>query len=212
MHNLYTLFEYFLHIDQHLQALTAAYGAWIYLLLFLIIFCETGLVILPLLPGDSLLFAAGSLAAVGQLQVHELMVLLTIAAILGDTVNYTLGHWVGPAVFRKEKSLLFNRHYLEKATAFYEKHGGKTIIIARFMPIIRTFAPFVAGMARMRYRQFFCYNVLGAILWVGSIIYSGYFFGTIPIIKENFGIVVVVIIALSLLPPVIEYYRHKERV
>lgn len=200
MEALLTVINYFLHIDQHLQAFIVAYGYWVYGLLFVIVFCETGLIITPLLPGDSLLFAAGSLAALGEMNVHGLVVLLIVAAILGDAVNYWVGSFFGDKLFRKEKSWLFNPRYLQQAHAFYAKHGGKAIVIARFVPIIRTFAPFVAGMARMNYAQFFAYNTLGAILWVTSLTYLSYWFGNIPVIKENFGFVVLAIIFVSFLP------------
>tara|TARA_Y100000815_G_C13281707_1_gene477174 strand:- start:28 stop:567 length:540 start_codon:yes stop_codon:yes gene_type:complete len=175
----------------------------------MIIFCETGLVILPILPGDSLLFAAGSIAAIGGMNVHLLAGLLVIAAILGDSINYAIGQFIGPQIFSKENSLLFNKNYLLKAHAFYEKYGGKAIIIARFIPVVRTFAPFVAGIGTMRYTRFFAYNVIGGIFWVCLFIYGSYWFGNIPLVKQNFSLVIMVIILLSILPPVIEFLRTK---
>ena len=184
------------------------YGALTYAILFLIIFCETGLVVTPFLPGDSLLFAAGTFAAIGNLNMTFLFLLLTAAAILGDAANYWIGYVVGPKVFRKEKSIFFKQAYLDKTNAFYEKYGGKTIILARFVPIIRTFAPFVAGIGKMPYQTFFLYNVIGAIVWVGSCSLAGYFFGQIPIIKENFEFAVLGIILISVLPMVFEFIKH----
>jgi len=211
MEHLAQLVDLFLHLDIYLQSFVQQYGALVYIVLFVVIFCETGLVVTPILPGDSLLFAAGSIAAIGELNVHLLALLLMIAAILGDNVNYAIGKYVGVKVFNKEKSLLFNKKYLLKAHAFYEKYGGKTIIIARFVPIIRTFAPFVAGIATMSYSRFFAYNVIGAVLWVGLFVYGAYFFGNIPVVKENFTLVIIAIIILSIMPPVIEFVRHKYR-
>ncbi len=209
MEYLTALYGFIAHIDQHLLNLSLNYGAWIYLVLFIIIFCETGLVITPLLPGDSLLFAAGSVAALGGLNPHILAVLLIIAAILGDTVNYWIGYWLGPKVFHKQDSFFLKQAYLQRTHEFYQRHGGKTIIIARFVPIIRTFAPFVAGIGRMPYLRFMCFNVAGAIIWVCSLIYISYFFGNIPIIKDNFPVVILLIIIISLLPPLFEFARHK---
>jgi membrane-associated protein len=199
------------HLDDHLQALVAAYGAWIYLILFLIVFCETGLVVTPFLPGDSLLFVAGAIAAAGGMNIHLLVVLLIIAAILGDAVNYSVGHYIGPRVLKDRNSRWLNPKHLERAHAFYEHHGGKTIIIARFVPIVRTYAPFVAGAASMPYPRFALYNVTGAIVWVVSLGYAGYFFGNIPLIKDNLTVVIIVIIILSILPGVFEYLRHRRR-
>jgi membrane-associated protein len=182
-----------------------------YALLFVIIFAETGLVVTPFLPGDSLLFVAGALAATGGIDVHLLAVLLILAAVLGNTVNYSIGYWLGPRVFHWEQSRWFNRKALARAHAFYEKHGGKTIVITRFVPILRTFAPFVAGIAQMTYVRFTAYNVAGAVLWVGSLLYTGYGFGNVPFIKNNLTIVIFAIIALSLVPLVVEYLRHRLR-
>ncbi len=211
MELLAAFFDILLHLDRHLQSLVANYGAWIYLILFLIVFCETGLVVTPFLPGDSLLFVAGTVAAAGGMDIHLLVVLLIIAAILGDTVNYWIGNYLGPRVFHYENSVWLNRRHLDRAHAFYERHGGKTIVIARFVPIIRTYAPFVAGMASMTYRYFLAYNVSGAVLWVVSLGYAGYFFGNIPIIKQNLTLVIIGIIILSIMPGVVEYLRHRAR-
>ena len=205
------LVDIVLHLDRHLQWLVSTYGAWIYAILFLVIFCETGLVVTPFLPGDSLLFAAGTVAAVGGLDVHLLVVLLVVAAILGDSVNYAFGHYLGPRVFHYEDSFWLNRRHLDRAHAFYERHGGKTIVIARFVPIIRTYAPFVAGIGAMSYRRFLAYNVGGAVLWVVSLAYAGYYFGNLPVVKENLTLVLIGIIVLSVMPMVLEYLRHRFR-
>lgn len=198
-----------LHLDQHLLEFTRAYGGWIYGLLFLIVFCETGLVVTPFLPGDSLLFVAGTLAGAGALDAHLLAVLLVAAAVSGDSVNYAVGKWLGPRVFRIADSWFFNRKYLTLSQAFYERHGGKTIVIARFVPIVRTYAPFVAGVGAMDYRRFLAFNVGGAILWVVLLVYGGYFFGNLPWVKGNLSKVIVGIIVLSLLPGVIEWLRAR---
>lgn len=198
-----------LHLDRHLIWLVENYGVWIYAILFLVIFCETGLVVTPFLPGDSLLFAAGTVAAAGGLDVHLLAVLLIVAAILGDTVNYAFGHYVGPRVFHYEDSFWFNRRHLDRAHAFYERHGGKTIVIARFVPIIRTYAPFVAGIGAMAYPRFLAYNVGGAVLWVVSLSYAGYYFGNLPIVQQNLTLVLIGIVILSIMPAVVEYFRHR---
>lgn len=202
-------FDLILHIDEHLANIIALFGSWTYVLLFAIIFAETGLVITPFLPGDSLLFAAGALAGGGYLNVWIVYVLMIVAAITGDTVNYWIGHHIGPKVFSKENSRLFNKAYLEKTREFYEKHGGKTIILARFLPIIRTFAPFVAGTGRMHYNTFLFYNVVGGFIWVTSLTFAGYFFGGLPFIQENFEYAIIGIIILSLLPMIFEYIKHK---
>jgi membrane-associated protein len=207
-----------LHLDQHLLEFATNYGAWIYGLLFLIVFCETGLVVTPFLPGDSLLFVAGTLAAASTptgdavLNVHLLAGLLIVAAVLGDSVNYGIGHWLGPRVFRMQDSWFFNRRYLEAAQAFYRRHGGKTIVIARFVPIIRTYAPFVAGVGAMDYRRFIGFNVAGAVVWVVLLIYGGYFFGNLPWVQANLSKVIVGIIVLSIMPGVIEYLRNRRSV
>ena len=211
MELLKTFIDIFMHLDKHLGGVIEAYGTWTYLILFLIIFCETGLVVTPILPGDSLLFAAGAFAAIGALDAKWLFILLTIAAIAGDTVNYSIGSYMGPKIFHKEKVRFLNREYLDRTHQFYEKHGGKTIIIARFMPIIRTFAPFVAGIGRMTYLHFISYNVIGGIIWIASFVFGGYFFGNIPVVKRNFTLVIMAIIVLSIMPGIIEFLRHRYR-
>lgn len=198
-----------MHIDVHLSAVIAAYGVWTYLILFFVIFCETGLVVTPLLPGDSLLFAAGAFAAKGALDVAWLFLLLSIAAVLGDTANYWIGCIVGPKVFHKEKVRFLNREYLDRTHQFYEKYGGKTIIIARFVPIIRTFAPFVAGIGSMTYWHFIAYNVIGGIAWIAICLFAGFFFGNLPVVKENFSLVIFAIIFISILPGIIEFARQR---
>ncbi|MGF6147856.1 DedA family protein [Kingella potus] len=204
-----TLIDFVLHIDVHLAGLAAQYGIWIYALLFLIVFCETGLVVTPFLPGDSLLFAAGGIAAVGHMNIHLMVLLLFVAAVLGDAVNFAIGKYFGARLFANPDSKIFRRSHLEKTHAFYEKYGGKTIIIARFVPIVRTFAPFVAGMAHMDYGRFIRYNIIGAALWVVLFSYAGYFFANIRIVKENLSLVLAAIIVLSLLPAVVEIVRAK---
>lgn len=206
-----TLFDIFMHLDRHLGDVIQNYGLWTYLILFLIIFCETGLVLTPILPGDSLLFAAGALAATSSLDVFYLFGLLSVAAVAGDTLNYWIGHYVGPRIFHKEDVRFLNREYLDRTHSFYEKHGGKTIIIARFMPIIRTFAPFVAGIGRMTYIHFFSFNVVGGIVWIAVFVFGGYFFGNIPMVRKNFTLVIVAIIIISVMPGVIEFIRHRRR-
>ena len=202
------LIDLFLHLDVHLNELILQYGAVTYIILFLVIFAETGLVVTPFLPGDSLLFAAGTFAAIGSFDVALLFILLCIAAILGDTVNYWIGHYIGPKVFHKETKFI-KKEYLVRTHNFFEKHGGKTIIIARFIPIIRTFAPFVAGVGAMTYSKFILYNITGGTVWVAMFVFGGYYFGNIPVVKNNFSIVIVVIILISVLPGVIEYFRHR---
>jgi membrane-associated protein len=202
------LFDFIMHVDVHLSELIQSYGIWTYLILFLIIFCETGLVVTPFLPGDSLLFAAGAFAARGDLNVLLLFVLLAFAAILGNTTNYIIGHFVGPKVFHKEHVRFLNKEYLDRTHQFYEKHGGKTIIIARFIPIIRTFAPFVAGIGKMTYVRFISRDLVGGISWIGSFTFAGYFFGNIPTVKHNFTLVIFAIIIISILPGVIEFIRQ----
>jgi len=198
-----------LHLDDYLAMLLEQYGVWLYAILFLIVFCETGLVVTPFLPGDSLLFMAGALAAGGGLDPALLIPLLFVAAVLGDTLNYTIGKHFGSRMSKWENSRFFNRKALERTQAFYARHGGKTIVIARFMPIVRTFAPFVAGMARMEYRRFVMFNVLGAALWVGPLVMIGYWFGNIPVIKNNLSTVVIGIIVLSILPVVIAWLKER---
>lgn len=200
--------DLFLHLDRHLSDLIARYGGWTHVILFLIVFCETGLVVTPFLPGDSLLFAAGTFAALGALDPVVLFALLSVAAILGDTLNYWIGHRIGPAAFSGRFRLL-NQTHLRKTEAFYEKHGGKTIIIARFVPIIRTFAPFVAGVGTMHYRRFLAFNVIGGVLWVGLFVFGGYLFGNIPVVRENFTLVILAIIVLSVLPILVEWLRSR---
>ena len=208
-----TVADFILHIDRHLQVLASEYGLWLYGILFLIVFLETGLVVMPLLPGDSLLFAAGSLASLpmSQLSPQWLFVIFSVAAILGDTVNYSIGHAIGPKVFSFKKSRFFNPEHLRQTHDFFEKYGGKTIIIARFVPIVRTFAPFVAGIGAMSYSRFFMYNVVGALLWVAVFVYSGYWFGQLPVIKENLKLLILGIIVISVLIPGIEYVKHRFR-
>lgn len=205
-----TLIDFILHIDAHLVEIVNDYQTWTYLILFLIIFAETGLVVTPFLPGDSLLFAAGAIIAKPEteLNIYLMCVLLIVAAILGDMVNYHIGKYVGPKAFSGRYKLL-KVEYLDKTQSFYEKYGGKTIIYARFVPIIRTFAPFVAGIGAMNYGRFASYNVVGAIVWIVSFLFLGYFFGGIPIIKDNFTIVIFAIIFLSLIPPIVEIVKEK---
>lgn len=205
------LVDLFLNLDEHLNTVVQNYGFWTYGILTLVIFLETGIVATPFLPGDSLLFAAGAIASLGGINIIFLLILLSIAAILGDTVNYWIGRKAGPLVFSKEKSLLFNKDYLRRAYDFYEKHGAKTVVIARFIPIIRTFAPFVAGIGHMNYWKFLSYNITGGILWVFAFSLAGYFFGNIPIIKENFSLVIIGIIFVSLLPTVWEFIKHRRK-
>ncbi len=206
---LLTGWDLLVHLDSHLATLLQQHGSWIYPLLFAIIFCETGLVVTPFLPGDSLLFVAGALGATGGLDVHLLALLLVSAAVLGNTVNYSIGYFLGPKVFQWEQSRFFNRKALARAHAFYEKHGGKTIIITRFVPILRTFAPFVAGIARMTYLRFTAYNLAGALAWVLSLLYAGYWFGNVPFVSQNLTLVILGIVALSLAPLAVEYLRYK---
>ncbi|GAB2457003.1 membrane protein [Hymenobacter qilianensis] len=205
------IIDFILHLDKHLGAIIQDYGTWTYAILFLIIFVETGVVVLPFLPGDSLLFAAGSLAALpgSPLNVWVMMGLLIVAAVLGDTLNYHIGDYLGPRVFR-ENSRFLKREHLIRTQEFYEKHGAKTIILARFIPIIRTFAPFVAGVGTMSYTKFLSYNVVGGVLWVVSLTGAGYFFGTIPIVQKNFSLVVLAIIGLSILPVIFEFVKSRQ--
>ena len=205
-----TFADFFLHLDQHLSQIISTYGVWTHLILFLIVFCETGLVVTPFLPGDSLLFAAGTFAALGALDLWLVVILLIVAAIIGDTVNYWVGAYIGPRAFRGDIRFL-RKEYLDRTHAFYEKHGGKTIILARFIPIIRTFAPFVAGVGAMSYPKFITYNIVGAVLWVGLFVLGGYFFGNIPIVRENFTIVILAIIAISIMPIAVEAFRARSR-
>lgn len=203
------IWDLLVHLDRHLEILLQQYGGYIYLLLFLIIFCETGLVVAPFLPGDSLLFVAGALWATAALDVHALVMTLTAAAILGDNLNYWVGRYLGPRVFRWEHSRIFNRNALEQTRAFYNRHGGKTVVIARYLPIIRTFAPFVAGMGRMAYPRFLAFDVSGGILWISSLTYAGYLFGNVAFIKQNLTVVILLIIVLSLAPLAIVWIRQR---
>ena len=197
-----------LHLDAHLLALTREYGVWVYAILFLIIYCETGLVVTPFLPGDSLLFVAGALCGLGALQLEWLAPLLVLAAFSGDNTNYWIGRLVGVRLLRRATGLI-KREHIDKTHAFYEKHGGKTILFARFLPIVRTFAPFVAGIGLMNYRLFVLFSALGALIWIGSLTVAGDFFGNIPIVKDNLTLMIVGIIVISLLPAIREFIRHR---
>lgn len=201
--------DFFLHLDKYLPLIIQSFGIWAYVIMFLVIFCETGLVVTPILPGDSLLFALGAFAAQGALNIEILLVSLCIAAVAGDTVNYSIGKFLGPKVFHYPDSRFFKREYLVRTHQFYEKHGGKTIIIARFIPIIRTFAPFVAGIGTMTYARFISYNVIGGVSWICLFLLAGYYFGGIPAVKRNFTLVIIAIIIISVMPGVIEYVRQK---
>lgn len=201
--------DFFIHLDKYLDQIIQMFGIWAYVIMFLVIFCETGLVVTPILPGDSLLFALGALAAQGTLNIEILLVSLCVAAVLGDTVNYTIGKFLGPRVFHYPDSRFFKKEYLIRTHQFYEKHGGKTIIIARFIPIIRTFAPFVAGIGTMKYFRFITYNIVGGISWICVFLLAGYFFGGIPAVKRNFTLVIIAIIVISVLPGVFEYWRQR---
>jgi membrane-associated protein len=201
--------EILMNLDKHLDVIIRSYGIWTYAIFFLIIFIETGLVAFPFLPGDSLLFTTGTFAALGSLDLKWLMIILSLAAIVGDTVNYWIGYMTGPKVFNREKSRFLNKKYLYRTHRFYERYGGKTIVLARFIPIIRTFAPFVAGMGSMTYRRFIIYNVMGGIAWVVILVLGGYFFGNIPLIKQNFSVAIFTIIFISILPGIIEFLRHR---
>ncbi|MDR3431333.1 MAG: DedA family protein [Rouxiella aceris] len=211
MEYIHYIIDFILHIDVHLTELVAQYGVWVYAILFVILFCETGLVVTPFLPGDSLLFVAGALAALPahSLNVHTMVFLMVLAAVAGDAVNYTIGRLFGAKLFANPNSKIFRRSYLEQTHKFYEKHGGKTIILARFVPIVRTFAPFVAGMGHMSYRHFAAYNVVGALLWVLLLTYAGYLFGNVPFVQNNLKFVIVGIIVVSVLPAIIEVLRHR---
>jgi membrane-associated protein len=200
-----------LHLREHIGDLIAQYGPQIYIIFFLVVFCETGLVLTPFLPGDSLLFTAGAFSALGQLNIGLMFALLSAAAILGDTVNYWIGHYLGPKVFRWKKSRLFNPAHLQRTHAFYEKYGGKTIILARFVPIVRTFAPFVAGVGAMTYSKFILYNIVGALAWVAICLFAGYWFGNMPWVAQHFEIVLIGIIFVSILPMVYEYLKSRAK-
>jgi membrane-associated protein len=205
------LIDFVLHIDAHLDLIIQDYGLITYVLLFVIVFCETGLVVTPFLPGDSLLFAVGAFAARGSLSLPVALAVLAAAAILGDTANYWIGAVVGPKVFRRENVRLLNRKHLERTHEFYERYGGKTIVIARFVPIVRTFAPFVAGIGKMTYGHFLSYNVIGGAAWVLGFVMAGFWFGNIPVVKRNFTLVIFAIIVVSVLPAVIEFFRQRAR-
>jgi membrane-associated protein len=204
-----TALDVILHLDKHLDTWVQAFGPWLYLILFAIIFCETGLVVTPFLPGDSLLFAVGAVASTSSLSLPLVIVLLVIAAVLGDAVNYMAGCYIGPRVFTSEQSWLLNKKHLMRTHRFYEKYGGKTIVIARFMPIVRTFAPFVAGIGKMEYHRFAVYNVVGGALWVLAFVLGGYEFGNVPVVKRNFSLVIVAIIIVSVMFPVWEFVRSR---
>jgi membrane-associated protein len=205
------LVDILLHLDRHLGEIIRDFGVWTYLILFVIVFCETGLVVTPILPGDSLLFAVGTFAALGALDLAVSLIMLSVAAVAGDSINYAIGYRVGPSVFRGERSWWLNREYLDRTHRFYERHGSKTIVIARFVPIVRTFAPFVAGIGRMTYSRFLTYNVAGGIAWIAIFVLGGYFFGNIPVVKRNFTVVILAIIVISVLPALIEILRQRVR-
>lgn len=203
------IIDFFLHLGDYLAQLIELFGVWTYIILFLVIFAETGFVITPFLPGDSLLFIVGAFTALGHFNIVLVYIVLLMAAILGDTVNYWLGHKFGAKVFNKENSRIFNKKYLKMTEEFYEKYGGKTIVIARFVPVVRTFAPFVAGIGNMKYRTFISYNIIGGFVWVTSLLFAGYFFGNLPIVKNNFEYAIYIIIFLSLLPMFFELIKHR---
>lgn len=203
--------DFILNINEHLALMVQAYGPWIYAILFLIIFCETGLVVTPFLPGDSLLFVAGTVAAAGDMYVHGLFAALAAASFLGDNTNYWIGRYSGPRVFSREGSRFLNPAHLARTQRFYDKYGASTIFFARFMPIVRTFAPFVAGIGRMQYPRFLFYSFSGSIAWVGSLTYAGYYFGNVPVVKQNLTLAIVVIVLLSITPGIVEYVRHRRK-
>ena len=201
--------DIFIHLDQHLNMIIQYFGIWTYLIVFLVIFCETGLVVTPILPGDSLIFALGAIAAQGNLEMPQLLAVMTAAAIVGDSVNYTLGKYFGTRIFQRQGKTFFKKEYLEKTQLFYEKHGGKTIFLARFVPIIRTFAPFVAGIGNMHYGRFIFYNVSGGIVWIALFATAGYYFGNMQLVRENFTLFILAIIFVSILPGIIEFLRQR---
>lgn len=203
------LIDFILNIDKHLDLLIQRYDFWVYLIVFIIVFCETGLVVTPFLPGDSLLFALGAISASGSLDFTITYIVISSAAVLGNIVNYQIGYIVGPKIFFKENVRFLNKEYLNRTRLFYERHGGKTVVFARFLPIFRTFAPFVAGIGRMNYRRFTFFNIAGCIAWVTTFLAGGYYFGNIPFIKENFSLVIIAIIVISLMPAIIQFLRHK---
>lgn len=211
MEILATFLDVVLHLDRHLVWLVANYGVWIYAILFTIVFCETGLVVAPFLPGDSLLFVAGTLAAAGNMYVHGLFATLAAASFLGDNTNYWIGRYLGPRVFTREGSRFLNPAHLARTQRFYDQYGASTVFFARFVPIVRTFAPFVAGIGRMRYGRFLFYSFSGSVAWVGSLTYAGYTFGNIPVVKQNLTLAIVVVILLSITPGIVEYFRHRSR-
>jgi membrane-associated protein len=203
------LWDFVTRLDQHLAAFVAQYGVWVYGLLFLIVFCETGLVVTPFLPGDSLLFVVGALAGAGSMDLGVVMPVLIAAALIGDNTNYWFGRWLGPRVFRSSEARWLNHRHLERTQSFYERHGGKTVVIARFVPIVRTFAPFVAGVGRMRYLRFLTFSIGGALLWVASLTTLGYFFGNLPLVKQNLTAAILLVIVLSLVPLGVEWLRQR---
>lgn len=205
------LFDIAIHLDRYVVDIVHQYGLWTYLILFAVIFSETGFVVTPFFPGDSLLFAVGAVAAIGNLNVVGLFLLLSLAAFLGNITNYWIGSRIGPGIFKKEKSRFFNREYLEKTHRFYEKYGSLTIVIARFMPFVRTFAPFVAGIGRMTYLRFLLFSLLGSLLWVSSFLFGGYFFGNIPVVKKNFSLIIIAVILISLGPAAVSFLRERKR-
>ncbi|MEK7389685.1 MAG: DedA family protein [Elusimicrobiota bacterium] len=211
--NIHALIDIFLHLDRHLNEWAAFLGPWLYVVLFLVIFCETGLVVAPYLPGDSLLFAVGALASKAEspIRLPQITVLLIVAAILGDAVNYWIGKRIGPKIFSSDDSRFFDKRHLERTHQFYEKYGGKTIVLARFVPIVRTFAPFVAGIAKMSYPQFAFYNIAGGILWTVSFLLGGYFFAELPIVKTNFHFVILAIIIISVIPVLVELWKARQK-
>lgn len=206
-----SIFDLLVHLDKHLLTLAQEYGGWVYLILFLIVFCETGLVVTPFLPGDSLLFVAGTLAGAGAMDAHVLVAALTVAAVIGNSVNYAVGRWLGARVFRYDDSWLFKKAYLERTHRYFERFGGRTIIITRFVPIVRTYAPFVAGIGAMNYPRFLLFNLIGALLWVALLVYAGYLFGNVPLVKNNLTLVIFAIILLSTSPAIVEVLRHRLR-
>jgi membrane-associated protein len=209
METVAALWDLAVHLDGHLAAFVSRHGTWVYALLFAIVFCETGLVVTPFLPGDSLLFVTGALAAAGGMDIVVVMSVLVSAALCGDNVNYWIGRWAGPRVFHYRESRWFNPKHLERAHAFYEKHGGKTIILARFVPIVRTYVPFVAGVGAMRYLRFLAFSLVGALAWVLSLCLGGYFFGNLPVVKNNLTLVIIGIVLLSISPGIVAWLRHR---
>ncbi|OGA22537.1 MAG: hypothetical protein A3H34_06935 [Betaproteobacteria bacterium RIFCSPLOWO2_02_FULL_67_19] len=203
------LWDLVLHLDRHLATFVAQHGTWVYALLFAIVFCETGLVVTPFLPGDSLLFVVGTIAAAGGMDIIAVIAVLVTAALCGDNVNYWIGRWAGPRVFHFRESRWLNPRYLERTHAFYERHGGKTVVIARFVPIVRTYVPFVAGVGRMSYPRFLAFSVVGALLWVLSLCLAGYFFGSLAIVKNNLSLVIVLIVLVSVSPGLVAWLRHR---